>query len=246
MDTSSIHFIADEYIRAASDPQLSSSDSHLLPTLLSEEDQHDYNQLLYIQISPDILQILNQLNSFLHISSSAMWMSIVLIKKLIIQQYSIDLLTIIACFTLSSKYQDSSSQFIDYELILQRYPIEDIQLIHNREIHLLDVFSYDICVTTPDHFFSYLINLLDGDNHLKQVLEQARSLFSFKSLSYETMQLLYNYPSSIVALSFIYKMTSNHTFIIEQMKTFLVHKKDPRNYLTQLLHCTNLLQSITS
>ncbi|CAF3383969.1 unnamed protein product [Rotaria sp. Silwood1] len=187
MDTPSIHFIADEYIRAASDPQLSSSDSHLLPTLLSEEDQHDYNQLLYIQISPDILQILNQLNSFLHISSSAMWMSIVLIKKLILQQYSIDLLTIIACFTLSSKYQDSSSQFIDYELILQCYPIKDIQLIHNREIHLLDVFSYDICVTTPDHFFSYLINLLDGDNHLKQVLEQARSLFSFKSLSYETM-----------------------------------------------------------
>ncbi|CAF3428023.1 unnamed protein product [Rotaria sp. Silwood1] len=231
MDTSSIHFIADEYIRAASDPQLSSSDSHLLPTLLSEEDQHDYNQLLYIQISPDILQILNQLNSFLHISSSAMWMSIVLIKKLIIQQYSIDLLTIIACFTLSSKYQDSSSQFIDYELILQCYPIKDIQLIHNREIHLLDVFSYDICVTTPDHFFSYLINLLDGDNHLKQVLEQARSLFSFKSLSYETMKLLYNYPSSIVALSFIYKMTSNNIFIIEQMKTFLVHKKDPRNYL---------------
>ncbi|CAF4011168.1 unnamed protein product, partial [Rotaria sp. Silwood1] len=36
-------------------------------------------------------------------------------------------------------------------------------------------------------------------------------------------------------------MTSNNIFIIEQMKTFLVHKKDPRNYLTQLLHCTNLL-----
>ncbi|CAF4033245.1 unnamed protein product, partial [Rotaria sp. Silwood1] len=45
------------------------------------------------------------------------------------------------CFTLSSKYQDSSSQFIDYELILQRYPIEDIQLIHVSLLFIIDTFA---------------------------------------------------------------------------------------------------------
>ena len=59
-----------------------------------------------------------------------MWMTIVLLKKLIIQQHSIDILTIIACATLSSKYQDSSSQTIDYELIVHCCQIENIQLIH--------------------------------------------------------------------------------------------------------------------
>ncbi|CAF2403631.1 unnamed protein product [Rotaria sp. Silwood2] len=245
MNTSS--FINDtEYIRAAWDPQLSSTDSHLLATLLSEEDQDDYNQLLKTKISSPILQILHQLHSLLHISSSAIWMSIVLVKKLIIQNYSIDLLTIIACVTLSSKYQDSLSQFIDYELIIQCYPIQSIQQIHNTEIHLLDVFSYDICVTTPDHFFSYLINLSNNNNYLKEILEQARSLFLIKSLSNETIELLYNYPSSIVTLSFISKITSNNTFFIEQMKHFLLHKKDPTYYLIQLLQCTSLLQSTIS
>ncbi|CAF1543722.1 unnamed protein product [Rotaria sordida] len=231
MNTSS--FIKDtEYIPAACDPQLSSPHTHLLATLLSEEDQHDYNQLLQIQLPKDILQILHQLSSLLHISSSAIWMSIVLLKKLIIQKYSLDLLTIIACITLSSKYQDSSSELIDYELILQYYPIQNIQQIHNTEIHLLDIFSYDISVTTPDHFFSYLFNLSNSDDnhHLKEIIEQGRSLFFMKLHSYETMKLLYNYPSSIVTLSFIYKIKSNNIFIIEQIKNFLLHKKDPTYY----------------
>ncbi|CAF3434879.1 unnamed protein product, partial [Rotaria sp. Silwood2] len=60
MDIPSMHFITDEYIRAASDPQLSSADSYLLATLLSEEDQDDYNQLLKTKISSPILQILHQ------------------------------------------------------------------------------------------------------------------------------------------------------------------------------------------
>ncbi len=49
-----------EYIRAAPDAQLSSSETHLLATLLSEEDQHDYNQLLNTTLSDDILHILHQ------------------------------------------------------------------------------------------------------------------------------------------------------------------------------------------
>lgn len=63
-------------------------------------------------------------------------MSHILIKKLISQQYSIDLLTLIACVTLSSKYQDSTSENIDYELILQFYPIQNIQQIHVNFIFL--------------------------------------------------------------------------------------------------------------
>jgi hypothetical protein len=60
MNTTSFNLIADEYIRAASDTQLSSSETHLLATLISEEDQHDYNQLLETTLSQDILQILHQ------------------------------------------------------------------------------------------------------------------------------------------------------------------------------------------
>jgi predicted PurR-regulated permease PerM len=55
----------DEYIRAAPDPQLSSSQSNILHTLLREEDQCDYNQLLNIQLPNDIQHILYQVTSFL-------------------------------------------------------------------------------------------------------------------------------------------------------------------------------------
>jgi hypothetical protein len=50
----------DEYIRAAPDTHLSSSETHLLSTLLSQEDQHDYNQIIDIQLSHDIYHILHQ------------------------------------------------------------------------------------------------------------------------------------------------------------------------------------------
>ncbi|CAM4904580.1 unnamed protein product [Rotaria socialis] len=152
-------------------------------------------------------------------------------------------LTIIACVTLSCKYQDSPSPAVDYELIAQCYSIDDVQLIQNAEIELLEYFEYDICVTTPDHFFSYLINLTTDDVKSKQIIEQARSVFFTNFLSNERADLFYNYPSSIVTLSFIYNIASNKTFIVEQMKSFLVHKKDPSHYFKQLLLCTDLLQS---
>jgi len=60
MNTTSFNLIADEYIRAASDAHLSSSETHLLATLISEEDQHDYNQLLKTTLSQDIFHILHQ------------------------------------------------------------------------------------------------------------------------------------------------------------------------------------------
>ncbi len=49
-----------EYIQAAPDTQLSSSETHLLANLLLEEDQHDYDQLLKTNLSQDILHILHQ------------------------------------------------------------------------------------------------------------------------------------------------------------------------------------------
>ncbi len=59
MDT--LSFLNDtEYIRAAPDIHLSSSQTHLLSTLLSQEDEHDYNQIINIQLSPNILYILQQ------------------------------------------------------------------------------------------------------------------------------------------------------------------------------------------
>jgi hypothetical protein len=60
MNTASFNLIADDYIRAAPDIHLSSSQTHLLSTLLSQEDEHDYNQIINIQLSPDILYILQQ------------------------------------------------------------------------------------------------------------------------------------------------------------------------------------------
>jgi len=63
----------DDYIQAAPDSQLSSSQSNLLSTLLKEEDQYEYNQLLNIQLSNNIQQILHQVRFFLikHLSFSS-------------------------------------------------------------------------------------------------------------------------------------------------------------------------------
>lgn len=55
------------YIRAASDSQLSSSETQLLKTLLSEEDQYEYYQIINIQLHTDIRKILNQVSLFFSI-----------------------------------------------------------------------------------------------------------------------------------------------------------------------------------
>jgi hypothetical protein len=108
-----------------------------------------------------------------------------LLKKLILLQHNIDLLTIISSITLSSKYSESSP--VDYEFIADCCQITNIQLIHTKEIELLDIFSYDICVTTPDHFFSYLSNLTNDDHTFKQIIQQAKSLYSITSHSHQTL-----------------------------------------------------------
>jgi hypothetical protein len=62
---SSLHICTDEYIRAAPDPQLSSSQSNLLATLLKEEDQYQYYQIINTPISIDIQHLLHQVRSCL-------------------------------------------------------------------------------------------------------------------------------------------------------------------------------------
>ena len=57
-------------------------------------------------------------------------MAIILLKKLILHHHSIDLLTILASITLSYKYQDSSSQSIDYQQLAYYCHIDNIQYIH--------------------------------------------------------------------------------------------------------------------
>ena len=76
MHTSS-SFLADEgYIQAAPNSQLSSSHSALLYTLLNEEDQCDYNQLLTTLLPHHILTILHQvtyLSLVEHLSLSSIY-----------------------------------------------------------------------------------------------------------------------------------------------------------------------------
>ena len=51
---------------------------------------------------------------------------------------------------------------------------------------ILDALSYDICVTTPDHFLSYLSNLtVDDHTTLTQMMDQARSVLSHDTLGNE-------------------------------------------------------------
>ncbi|CAF1344204.1 unnamed protein product [Adineta steineri] len=232
----------EEHIRAAPDFQLSSSESNLLITLLNQEDQHQYNELLNISLPIHVQQLSHELSLLLHLSSSTTWMITILLKQLIIQKHSLDLLTVVACVTLSFKYQQLSSQTIDYELIAKCCQIDNIQHIHDAEVDLLDIFSYDISVTTPDHFFSYLSNV---NNNLKEIVEQVQSLLSISSYSHETYQLLHNYPCSIVVLSLMYTITSN-TFTTEQIKNFVTHKKDAVHYSDQLLNCITQIQNIFS
>jgi hypothetical protein len=61
MNTSPSVLADEEYIRAAPDSQLSSS--NLLSNLLKEEDQYHYNQLLNIQVPHHIQHTLHQVRS---------------------------------------------------------------------------------------------------------------------------------------------------------------------------------------
>lgn len=56
--------LSNQYIQAAPDIKLSSLQSNLLSTLLNEEDQHDYTQLLTKQLPSYIYQILYQVIYF--------------------------------------------------------------------------------------------------------------------------------------------------------------------------------------
>lgn len=66
---------------------------------------------------------------------------------------------------------------------------------------ILDLLCYDICVTTPDHFFSYLSNLTNNDNHtLTQIIHQARSSLTHQTLgrSLEERNILHVHTTIVV------------------------------------------------
>ncbi|CAF1065156.1 unnamed protein product [Adineta ricciae] len=61
MISSAFAFTSDQCVQAAADPQLSSAETHLLATLLSQEDQLHYHQINNIQLPQHVLYILHQL-----------------------------------------------------------------------------------------------------------------------------------------------------------------------------------------
>jgi hypothetical protein len=73
--------------------------------------------------------------------------------------------------------------------------------------------------------------------HIKHMVSEIL-IFTIYSSSHNCClffsDLLHNYPCSIVALSLMYNITSN-AFIIEQIKSFAQHKKDPSHYLVSRL-----------
>ncbi len=74
MNTSPSVLADEEYIRAAPDSQLSSS--NLLSNLLKEEDQYHYNQLLNIQVPHHIQHTLHQVRSlFFSLQTSSPYLS---------------------------------------------------------------------------------------------------------------------------------------------------------------------------
>ena len=100
---------------------------------------------------------------------------------------------------------------------------------------LLDRLSFDVCVTTPDHFFSLLSSRAQEDAEARESIARARSALSGDCLSADVSTLLHHYPSSIVALSLVYSM-SPCSFIIDQIKSFVRHKKDATPYFVSRSH----------
>jgi hypothetical protein len=143
--------------------------------------------------------------------------TILLLKKLTIQRDSIDLLTLIASMTLSAKYQHSQPQIIDYDLIAQSCQIENIQLIHvSLSSFFILLFIYSFYYRMLNLIFSMFSPIIFLWQHFLFV--HIHLIIVFYS------DLLHNYPSSIVTPSLICNITSN-TFICQQIKSFLLHKK---------------------
>ncbi|CAF1386662.1 unnamed protein product [Adineta ricciae] len=232
---------------------ISSAETHLLATLLSQEDQLHYHQINNIQLPQHVLYILHQLTftftpSTSSSSSATLWTAITLLKKLYLlsqQQHPIDLITIVASFTLAHKYQHSQTHILDYHLIAHTFNIHDIQLIHDGEVALLDALSYDISVPTPDDFFSYFSNLANNtDPKIKTIIDEARLALSSPSLSHQTFGVLHNYSPSVVVLSVMYNHLTSNSWMSEQVKKIIVGKKDGDQYVKQLIHCIAELQSV--
>ena len=107
--------------------------------------------------------------------------------------------------------------FVSQHLIISFliYPISPTMItVSNKSLTKLDLLYLTI------HFHI---------KHLVSVQKKCSYSYSYRMIVFY-LGLLHNYPSSIVAFSLIYNITSN-TFISEQIKSFVLHKKDPKYYL---------------
>jgi hypothetical protein len=94
-------------------------------------------------------------------------MATILLKKLTIQQHSFDLLTILACVTLSYKYQDSSSQSIDYQQLAQYCHIDNIQHIHvSLSLSFIPIFTRSSYNRILNFIFSIFSLMMYVSQHL--------------------------------------------------------------------------------
>ena len=109
MSIPSVNFVAREYVRGASHPQLASSQSHLLTTLLTEEDQHDYNRLLQVQLPSHLLDTLHQ------VILSSTFQNVFILKL----SFSVNFIS--PCFLIDNMDVDFSSQKINHWTTFDRF-----------------------------------------------------------------------------------------------------------------------------
>lgn len=88
---------------------------------------------------------------------------------------------------------------------------------------------------------------------MKEIIDQTRDLLSHQTTTLGkfiillkrlytkivvlNLDVLFNYPSSVVTLSLLLLLQSNvslNAFISEQMKSFVLHKKDASSYIVSL------------
>ena len=85
--------------------------------------------------------------------------------------------------------------------------------------------------------------------HIKHLVSpsQRRRSFQSNTITFSYLELLSNYPSSIVTLSLLLNVTTSDTFVIKQIGSILFHKKDELHYRVSQhayhfpLICTSLI-----
>ncbi|CAF1034831.1 unnamed protein product [Didymodactylos carnosus] len=235
----------DEYVHANRDAKLC-SDTDILQTMLAEEDELCYHDVLTSELPSITYQTMSQINALLNCSVSVCWMSNVVMKRYCLMKTlgEPDISLICACVTLCGKYQDSTEPKYEH---LAMHCQTTVEQIHICEIHLLETLSWDLCVYTPSDYLSVLYNSLLADEDevwctMKNLLNVANNILLFL---YQTeISLLSTYPNSILALSLLLILSlssrdNEKVVVLKQMQMFLKHKKSPQQYKVGLKQVTS-------